>query len=122
METLIIDGVDISRLCPAAGYTVSYEFVDGGQGGLMMDASESVDELGQKEIITFPLLPLTEEQAKQVLDLVIPQPLHQVQYISPKDGTTQHTMRRTISQAQYRGRGGTGNQYWTGIVLTFKEK
>lgn len=122
METLIIDGLDISQLCPQAGYTVSYEFVNGGQGGLMMDATESVDELGQKEIVNFPLMPLTEEQAKTVLELVIPTAIHQVLYISPKDGTRTRTMRRSVNQITYRGRGGTGNEYWTGLVLTFRDK
>ena len=109
-------------MCPQAGYTVSWDFVDGGQGDIMLDGTESVDELAQKEVITFPLLPLTPAQIKQVLSIVAPTPLHQVQFISPHRGTITKTMKRTLSTVKYRGMGGTGNEYWTGLVLTMRDK
>jgi len=122
METLIIDGVNIGAMCPQAGYTVSWDFVDGGQGDIMLDGTESVDELAQKEVITFPLLPLTPAQIKSVLSIVVPTPIHQVQYVSPHRGRIMRTMKRTLSTVKYRGQGGTGNEYWTGLVLTLRDK
>lgn len=122
MELLVIDGVDVGAMCPRAGYTVEYDFINGGQGGLMMDGTQSVDELTQKEVVSFPLLPLTKEQAEIVLDLIVSTPLHQVRYISPRLGQVQKTMRRSVSNIQYRGFGATGNEYWTGLVITLRDK
>ena len=87
----------------------------------MLDGSERVDELAQWAVITFPCMPLTEGQLQTLLSMVIPSPTHKLTYYDPTHGDRTIYVRRSVSTPKNRGKGADGNEYWTGIVLTFKE-
>lgn len=120
-KDLIVDTTNFSQFYPDL-YDVSFEYVDGSQGGLMLSGAETVDELTAKEIIRVPLFPLTDEQIRTVLEVVIPQPIHTVHYYSPYLGERTIPMIRSVQHARYRGKGLNGADYWTGIEVVFREK
>lgn len=66
---LVIGGVDVSRLFNAYGYTVMVQPVDGGQGGVMQDGSETVDIIGWRTVITARANDLTEDEVQLLLGL-----------------------------------------------------
>lgn len=117
---IYLDGVNIGRFGTQVGYSVTYEFEDGGQGGLMLDGSERVDELRRRPVITYPCMPLTEDQLQELYSLVLPYATHSLNFYDPEQGQRTISVKRSVSNAKYRGRGADGNLYWTGIVLTFK--
>lgn len=118
---ILVDGVDMSAYCPRAGYRVSFVTVDGGQGGLMLDGSDTVDELAVWEQIEIPCLPLTEAQMQAWLSILAVNAVHTVVYYSPRFGERSIQAKRTLPKLQYRGAGGTGLEWWTGAVITLKE-
>ena len=117
---IYLDGVDLSPYGTPAGYSVGYQFEDGGQGGLMLDGSERVDELARWPVITFPCMPLTDEQLQQLLSLVVRFSTHSLNYYDPERGQRTIRVKRSVSTSKYRGRGADGNMYWTGVTLTFR--
>lgn len=120
--TLLIDTIDFSSLAPAVGYEVTYQSIDGGQGSYMLDGSMSVDELNQKAVLSIPLYPLTDDQLKSLLMAIMPTPVHLVTYDDPWIGPRTVKMIRSMPTQKARGKGGTGNSYWTGAVLQLTEK
>lgn len=122
-KDLVVDNVNLSAFAPPeAAYTVGYVFVDGTQGGTMLSGGMTVDELKVREQVTYPLLPLTDDQISTVLALVLNNPVHTVHYYSPWKGERTIRMRREIGTLKQRGRGADGNSYWTGAALIFTEK
>lgn len=123
-KDLVIDGtLNLSSYSPRENqYTVGYMFVDGTQGGTMLSGGMTVDELKVREQVTYPLLPLTDDQISTVLALVLNNPVHTVHYYSPWKGERTIRMRREIGTLKQRGRGADGNSYWTGAALVFTEK
>lgn len=118
---LIIDGLGMEEFCPPAGYSVSYEIVDGGQGGMMLDGSDTVDEMGIWAVIEVPCYPLTEAQLREWFDVLFYTPVHTVTYYDPGRGQRTIQARRIMPAVKYRGTGGTGNSYWTGTNIQLKE-
>lgn len=118
---IYLDNVSIKEYGTPAGYTVAYQIEDGGQGGVMLDGSERVDELAKWAVITYPCMPLTEAQLQTLYTLVLDATTHNLNYYDPKSGQRTIRVRRSVSAPKYRGLGADGNMYWTGIVLTFKE-
>ena len=120
--TLVIDAVDFGNLAPEYGYEVGYTSIDGGGGKYMLDGTMSVDELNKKAVLTIPLYPLTNDQLRSLLSVLMPEPVHLVTYDDPWIGTRSVRMIRSMPTQKSRGKGGTGNDYWTGTVLTLTEK
>ena len=118
---LYVDGVNISQYGTPAGASVGFDFVDGGQGGYMLDGSDKVDEMAKWAIITYPCMPLSETDLQALLSLVFVGAVHTITYYDPVRGDRTIRARRSISQPKERGKGADGKTYWTGIVLTFKE-
>lgn len=56
-KTIRINGIDFTSCVPRAGYMVTYKKMDGGQGGMMLDGSTTVDTLAIKAVVTVPVLP-----------------------------------------------------------------
>lgn len=117
---IYLDGVDISPYGTPRGYSVGYQFEDGGQGGLMLDGSERVDELAKWAVITFPCMPLSEANLKTLYNLVLGFSTHSLNYYDPEVGQVTKRVRRSVSAPKYKGYGADGNMYWTGVTLTFK--
>lgn len=82
-KTFKINGADFTSYTPRAGYTVAYKNVDGGSGGTMLDGSTTTDIIARKAIITFPLMPLTEQQAKTLIAAVFEYDYPEVYYFDP---------------------------------------
>ena len=121
-KDLIVNNENLSALYPDGSYRVDFESIDGTQGGVMLSGGETVDELKLREIVTFPLFPLTDLQVQNVLALVMVKPVHTVHYFSPWKGERTIEMIRTVRTARYRGKGLNGETYWTGLELSFREK
>lgn len=117
---IYVDGVDITSYGTPAGYTVGYSLQDGGQGGLMLDGSERVDELSQRPVVTFPCMPLSEGRLNELYSLVVSEPIHSLNFYDPAQGQRTMRVRRSVSSPRYRGRGADGNLYWSGITITFR--
>lgn len=117
---IYLDGVDISPYGTPRGYSVGYQFEDGGQGGLMLDGSERVDELAKWAVIMFPCMPLSEANLKTLYNLVLGFSTHSLNYYDPEVGQVTKRVRRSVSAPKYKGYGADGNMYWTGVTLTFK--
>lgn len=117
---IYLDGVDLGPFATPAGYSVAYQFEDGGQGGIMLDGSERVDELAKRPVITFPCMPLSEAQLRELYSLILPFPTHSLNYYDPEKGQRTITVRRSVATSKFRGVGADGNMYWTGVVVTFK--
>lgn len=122
MQDAIIDGMNITSKCPSVGYYVRYDIRDGGQGGLMLDGSQTEDELAQKSVVVFPLMPMAEADLKTFLELVMPTPAHSVSYYDPWKGYRTMTGIRSIADVNYAGVGADGNPYWKTKAITFTEK
>ena len=123
-KDLVIDGtLNLSSYSPRENpYTVGYVFVDGTQGGTMLSGGMTVDELKVREEVSYPLMPLTDDQAATVMTAVLNAPVHTVHYFSPWKGERTIRMRRTVETVKRRGTGSDGNHYWSGFVLRFTEK
>lgn len=118
---LFVDGFDMTQYCPKAGYEVSYEVVDGGQGGFMLDGSSTVDELAVFSVIEVPCYPLTEAQMLEWFSVLSQPSTHIVNYYDPSLGQRTITAKRTLPKVKYRGVGGTGRQYWSGAKIVLRE-
>ena len=122
-KTLKIDDVDFTSYMTEAGYTVAYEPVDGGQGGLMLNGEYEEDEIGQKAVVTYTVWPLNETRLSTLLTRLMGSVYHTVQYFDPKTRANRTmTARRSINEVKYRGKGANNTDYWTGLVITLREK
>lgn len=122
-KPLKIDDVDFSSYFTEIGYSVFYQPVTGPNSGQMIDGTFTEDELKLNAVVKLPCYPLTEDQLSDVLTAVLDGPYHMVYYYDPKIKATR-TMeaRRAVTEQKYRGRGPTGDEYWTGTVITFTER
>ena len=123
MKRIVIDTVNFSSYFTDPGYQVGYVSKDGGQGGMMLNGSESVDELAVKSVITLPCMPLDEGQLNRLLEVLMPTPLHTVEYFDPRFGGQRTAiMKRSMPTMKYRGFGTNAKEYWTGMVIELTEK
>ena len=115
---LYLDGFDLTPYGTPHGYSVAYQIKNGGQGGLMLDGSERIDELAVFPVVTFPCMPLTESQLMELMNIVMEEPIHELEYHDPAQGWRTLRVRRQVSKPTYRGIGANGEKYWVGVVLT----
>lgn len=122
-KTLKINGIDFTGYFPREGYSVSYESIQGSNAGLMLDGSYTEDEIAQKATVTLNCMPLNEVQLATLL-AEINGTLYPMVYFFDPLLASYRTMqvRRTLTTQKYRGFGGTGVEYWTGTVVTLKER
>ena len=122
-KTLIINGINVTTYLPPAGYSVGYEPVDGGQGGIMQDGTYTEDEIALKAVILIPCMPLNGTQIAALLSNVFSGKYCTVQYFDPmRNENRQINARRSVSSQKYRGVGADNNDYWTGTVITLSER
>lgn len=122
-KTFILNGKDYTSWFARAGYTVRYEPVDGGQGGVMQDGTYTEDEIALKAAITLQCMPLNEIQLGAILTEIYSVKYVNLTYFDPKTrGTRTIQARRSASEQKYRGFGADGREYWTGTVITLKER
>lgn len=118
-----INGTDYTSLVTRYGYTVSYAKVDGGQGGVMLDGSQTVDVLAIKAVITVPLMPLFESQLNALIADVLSLDYPTLYYYDPRSGDYREV--QTIMsepQMQHVGHSVVDDEIWLAGTLTFTER
>lgn len=83
MKELIINGVDLSELCPEFGVEVNYKKVKGKAGGTMLDGSEIEDVIKNRAVITVSFLPWDEETQSAFLKKLYASRYAMVKYFDP---------------------------------------
>lgn len=122
-KTIKIDGTDYTDFFTRVGYSVTYQSIQGKNGGLMLDGSYTEDELALKAVVALPCKALNEEKLSALLTKVYSAVYHQIYYFDPKTNSYR-TMeaRRAVSQQNYRGFSTNGYEFWTDAVVTFTER
>lgn len=121
-KTVKMNNSTVTSYFVPKGMKVSYKKVLGENGGTMLSGDRVEDVLAWKAVVTLPCMPLTEtQQADFLTKAQSDDPT--LYYFDPKAKAyrTIHYM-ATIKETVYRGAGGTGTEYWTGLVLIAEEK
>lgn len=122
-KPLIIDNNVYTSYFPEAGYQVGYFSVDGGQGGIAINGESIDDELAVKAEITLPAMPLDSARLSSLLRTIYSSVYHDVTYFDPRTNSQRTiTAKRSVAPVKYRGYGANGLEYWTGVVITLREK
>lgn len=120
-KNIIINGVDFTSYVPE-GYTVGYNKVSGENEGRMLNGSYREDVIAVEAVITLPALPLDEEKMNRLLTTLYKNDYASVQYFDPKENNYRSiSARYETQQAQHRGTGADGKEYWTGLSLVLTE-
>ena len=117
-----LNDVDVTSYFVQRGMTVTYAKVTGSNGGTMLSGDREEDVLAWKAVVTLTCMPLTPaQQADFLAKVMVADPT--LYYFDPLTNgyKTIHYM-ASISETTYKGNGGTGIEFWTGLVLTAEEK
>lgn len=121
-KRITINDKDYTSFFAPKGLKVNYEIIKGSNAGRMLDGSYTEDELAQKAVITLKCKPLNEEQTAQLLDELLRDVYHTVEYYDPRTGDYRTmTAMRSISTQDYVGTC-LGGDYWNGITITLTER
>lgn len=121
-KTVKLNNVDVTNYFTPRGMTVAYTKVLGENGGTMLTGERIEDILAWKAVVTLTCMPLTPaQQADFLAKVTVDDPT--LYYFDPRTNAyrTIHYM-ASISETTHKGNGGTGTEYWTGLVLTAEEK
>lgn len=121
-KTIKMNGVDVTSYFTPRGMKVTYNKVQGSNGGVFLSGDREEDILAWKATVTLECMPLTEAQQADFLSKVmVDDPT--LYYFDPKTNAyrTIHYM-ADIAEGTFKGAGGTGTEFWTGYVLTAEEK
>lgn len=120
-KTIKMNNVTVTSYFVPRGMKVTYQKVLGENGGTMLNGDLVEDVLAWKAKVSIPCMPLTEAQMADFLTkATADHPT--LYYFDPRTNgyRTIHYM-ADVSEATFRGAGGTGTEYWTGYVLTAEE-
>lgn len=117
-----LNNVNMTDYFTPTGISVTYKKVQGENGGTYLSGEREEDVLAWKAVVKLTCMPLTEEQQSEVLQKVTSSD-PTLYYFDPllKGYRTIHYM-ASVSEAVYKGHGGTGLIFWTGLVITAEEK
>ena len=121
-RTVRINGIDFSSLFTNTGYTVRYKKILGNNSGYMLDGSYVEDLLARKTVVTMNALPLNEDDLQKLYQILHEEQTVRLYFFDPK--TKGYKTIDTLVEetpVKYRGLGGAGVVYWSGITLTFTE-
>ena len=122
-KTIQINGTDYTNLFPPAGYEVSYAKITGNNEGTMLNGAYTEDTIAIKAVVSSPLIPLTEAQQSGFIQNLLSNDYATVYYFDPrKNAYRTAVMQYNISTTKHRGTGADGNEYWTGITVTFADR
>lgn len=122
-KDLYVNGVNSSDILPEAGYSVIYDKVTGQNGGLMLDGTEEEDLLAIKAVCSFPLMPLNERKQSAFLQNLMSDKYATIYYFDPRQNAYRTAvMKWTLTETKHRGQGADGNEYWTGLTVTFRDR
>lgn len=122
MKTILINGVNFTSYFTPSGFVCAYTKIDGGNGGTMKNGDTIQDIVAVKARGQATCMPLNElQQAKLLAAIYESQPVT-LQYFDAMLGHNRSIKAyMEASEATYRGYGGTGVEFWTGIVVSFSE-
>lgn len=122
MKTILINGVNFTSYFTPSGFVCAYTKIDGGNGGTMKNGDTIQDIIAVKARGQATCMPLNElQQAKLLAAIYESQPVT-LQYFDARLGHNRSIEAyMEASEATYRGYGGTGVEFWTGIVVSFSE-
>ena len=121
-KTVKMNNVDVTSYFVPKGMKVTYKKILGRNGGTYLSGDQEEDLLAWKAVVQLTCMPLTENQQNDFLQkATVADPT--LYYFDPRTNAyrTIHYM-ATIQETVFRGAGGTGTEYWTGLVLTAEEK
>jgi len=122
-KSLVLNGVDITRLITPWGYTVSHRKIQGGSQGTMLDGSFTDDVLAYKATVSATCMPLTDAQLNTLTANLMSQEYAYLRFYDPRTGDYRAAQCvYTPYEAKERGKGSDGNIYWTGMALKFEER
>ena len=122
-KTIQINGTDYTSYFPKRGYMVQYSKVHGANEGTMLDGSFTEDTIAIKAVVSSPLMPLTTDQQNAFLADLFSDDYATVYYFDPrKNAYRTAVMLYEVEAVKYRGVGGTGQEYWTGLSVTFTDR
>ena len=120
-KTVKMNNVDVTSYFVPEGMRVTYKKILGRNGGTYLSGDREEDVLAWKAVVKIPCMPLTETQQADFLSkATADHPM--LYYYDPRANAyrTIHYMSE-VSEGKFRGKGGTGVDYWTGYMLTAEE-
>lgn len=127
-KRIYMNGDDVTEWFTPSGMIVTYDKIQGDNGGTFLSGDREEDILAWKATVQLTCMPLTEsEQAKLYQKVMVADPT--LRFFDPMTGDyrTIHYM-ASFSENTYRGKAAGSfhtwkeREYWTGLVLTAEEK
>lgn len=121
-KTIKINGVDFTSYFTPEGFQCSYIKIDGGNGGTMKNGDTVQDIVAIKASGKATCMPLTETQQSALLTSIYSSQPVSLTYFDAKQAA-EKTVEAYMeaSETVYRGVGGTGITFWTGLSVSFSE-
>lgn len=121
-KTILINGVDFTSYFTPAGFLCSYEKIEGQNSGVMKNGDMLQDILSVKARGQATCIPLTDAQQANLLTTIYSSQPVLLQYFDARLGADRSVEAyMEASETTYRGFGGTGVEFWTGLVVSFRE-
>lgn len=122
MKTILINGVNFTSYFMPSGFVCSYDKIEGQNSGVMKNGDRVQDIIAIKAKGQAKCMPLNElQQAKLLAAIYESQPVA-LQYFDARTGANRSIKAyMEASKSTYRGYGGTGVEFWTGLVVSFSE-
>ena len=122
--TCIVNGADLAEKVNRYDYEVSYQEIEGSNGGTTMAGTKYYDLLAVGVTVRYTVHPLTDEDLRDILAIVTSTPntpTVQLTYFEPKLGAERTIMAKPNAKTvKYAFRTPTGS-WWNGLEMTFEE-
>lgn len=122
--TCIVGGTDISGMVNRYDYEVSYNEIEGSNGGTTLSGAKYYDLLAVGVTVRYTLHPTTDAMLQEILSLVMSTPntpTVQLTYYEPRLGAKRTiTAKPNAKTVKYAFRSPSGS-WWNGVELTFEE-
>lgn len=116
-----IDGVDITPYIAFGGFKWQRSDVEGSSAGRDLSGELHRDRVAAKRRLDITCRPLTAEEAKKVLTLIMPEWV-KVKYTDPQAGIVTRTMYSNNNPASFMMQKPNGQSYWSGITFPLIER
>lgn len=116
-----IDGVNILKFLAYQGIKWQRDDLDGPNAGRTLDGTMQRDRVATKIRMDLSCRPLRSEEAKIILNLILPEYV-QVHYVDPMLGETTKTMYSNNNTATHMYIDDYGNEWWSGIDFALVEQ
>ena len=121
--TFKINGVDFTSYTTDGGYVSSPIKLDGGQGGMMLDGSETEDTIRVKMQITVPIMPLTATQLSTLQAAILEFDYPEIYFYDSAQSTYREAETIvSMPTPRHRGKSITDDEIWIIAPLVFREK